>query len=479
MQPITHESYLPYDSNRAIWDGPHLLRRWFYFLTALLVVAWFTPGSFGLILCGALALYAIRGPRQSVEAIALLAFLILAGKTNISLGRWLVLFAAFGRTVWDGFFSSAPWPGLLGPLAVFSGTVFLFAFLGSWFPLVSILKLVTFTLGVTVAVTGFYRTRHLSDYWLSWLFTLGVFILLASIPLYGLEAGYTRNGAGFQGILTHPQTYGPVLASLTALLTGLYLFRNRKSWLILIGLTLGWLGMYASLSRTSVLAAVLALALTGAIGLFVKVKTWGEDVGRALGQPVVIGGFLIICGLAALQWTAIQNKLESFLMKDNDPGSVTQILEASRGSRISSSMGNFYENPIMGIGFGVPSDPVRFQNQLVRGPYGIPLSASVEKGFMPSAVLEETGVIGATLLIVFLIYLFAPVIQQPDPTLFWVMTVCLLINFGEMVFFSMGGMGFFFWIVMAFCHAASLQLNEERRRAPVSAPVSAGPVRPW
>jgi hypothetical protein len=35
----------------------------------------------------------------------------------------------------------------------------------------------------------------------------------------------------------------------------------------------------------------------------------------------------------------------------------------------------------------------------------------------------------------------------------------LLINLGEMVFFSVGGMGFYLWIIMAFCYtyAASAQ----------------------
>jgi hypothetical protein len=128
-------------------------------------------------------------------------------------------------------------------------------------------------------------------------------------------------------------------------------------------------------------------------------------------------------------------------------------------------MANFWDHPLTGIGFGAPSDPARFANQLERGPYGIPLSASVEKGFMPTAVLEETGIIGAALTILLLLALFVPILRHPDPTLFWVATTCLLVNFGEMVFFSIGGMGFFFWFVMAFCHVAALQESEQGPRA--------------
>jgi hypothetical protein len=135
------------------------------------------------------------------------------------------------------------------------------------------------------------------------------------------------------------------------------------------------------------------------------------------------------------------------------------------------SMANFWEKPITGIGFGAPSDPIRFARQLERGPYGIPLSASVEKGFMPTAVLEETGLIGAVLTIALLIFLFMPAVQHPDPTLFWVMATCLLLNLGEMVFFSVGGMGFFFWFVMMFCHVAAF-------KRPSPPPTSAMPRRP-
>jgi hypothetical protein len=95
----------------------------------------------------------------------------------------------------------------------------------------------------------------------------------------------------------------------------------------------------------------------------------------------------------------------------------------------------------------------------------------VEKGFMPTAVLEETGLIGAALTILLLIFLFVPVLQHPDPTLFWVAAASLLVNFGEMVFFSVGGMGFFFWFVMAFCHVAALRdSGSETRPAPAERP---------
>lgn len=461
-------------SRGKIWNGPYVLRNWVYFWTALLLVAWFTPYSFGLVICGGIALYSLRSTRHSVEALGMIAFLIISGKTGISLGRWVVLFAAFGRMLWDGVFGGKPTPRLAYLLLLFFAVVLPLSIVASTFPLVSALKLITFTLGTVVTVTGFYRTRHLADYWLSWVFTLGAFVLLASLPLYGLPAGYAVNGVGFQGILTHPQSFGPVLASITALMAGLYFFRQRTSWLILLCMGLGVVGMYFSLSRTSLLAFSLAGAVTAVIGFSFKPDTWAVDLGRTLGRPTVMLGALAALGLVAVQWTSVQSDLTSFLAKDSGTVSPVQALEASRGNLMNRSMANFWEKPITGIGFGAPSDPVRFAQQLERGPYGIPLSASVEKGFMPTAVLEETGLIGAFLTITLLIFLFMPAVQHPDPTLFWVMATCLFLNLGEMVFFSVGGMGFFFWFVMTFCHVAALGKGGRKPTVRARAPAHAG-----
>jgi len=470
--PATTRQHAPANSQGQLWNGPYILRKWMYFWVALVALAWILPSSFGLVICGGIALHSLRGPRQTVEALGMLAFLIVLGKTSISLGRWIVLFAAFGRMVWDGVFAGQGMPRVGYALIVFFVVVLPLSVVSSTFPLVSGLKVTTFTLGTLVTVTGFYRTRHFADYWLSWIFTLGVFILLASMPLYVLPGGYATNGVGFQGILTHPQTFGPVVAPITALVTGLYFFRQRTSWLILLCVGLGVAGMYLSLSRTSLLAFLLAGALTTAIGFSFKPATWAVDLGRTLARPTVMLGVLAALALMAVQWTSLQADLQGFLAKGGQSASLTQALEESRGGLMDQSMANFWEKPLTGIGFGAPSDPVRFAQQLERGPYGIPLSASVEKGFMPTAVLEETGVIGALLTIALLIFLFMPTVQHPDPTLFWMMGAALFINFGEMVFFSVGGMGFFLWFVMAFCHVVAL-----RRKRPLEPPRTREPTR--
>ena len=106
---------------------------------------------------------------------------------------------------------------------------------------------------------------------------------------------------------------------------------------------------------------------------------------------------------------------------------------------------------MVGIGFGIESEPKQLM-VTTTGALGLPTSASVEKGFLPSAVLEETGIIGAILVIVLFGALIRPLLRQMNPEIFAVAISCLLVNVGEMVFFSIGGPGIYFWVQVGLCY---------------------------
>lgn len=434
---------------------PRLITTWFVVLGGLLALGLVYRGA-GLAVCLGVSLYALRGTKESVQSLFVLAFLIMISKLDVSMGRWAILAASFGRVAWDGLLGGGGTPSVLKPILLFAIAAFGGSLVVSAFPLVSILKLATFAVGTSAVLVGLYRTRHLTPYWLSFLSTMGFFILVVSIPFYFHPLGFERNGVGFQGITNHPQTFGPVLAPLTALFTGLYLFHpERQGRWIGVAAALGWVGMYLSLSRTSMLAAVLGLMAAVGIGYLFKSSTWGQKIGRALGNPAVLLAGIVMLALTAVQWSTIQQQVDEFLFKDDETASVVSALQRSRSGLANESMANFWESPVVGIGFGAPSDPERFDRQLERGPLGIPISASVEKGFMPSAVLEETGIVGAVLVLVILGGLFAPIVRHGDIVAFWVLATALLVNLGEMIFFTMGGNGLYLWIVMGFCYCWS------------------------
>ena len=87
--------------------------------------------------------------------------------------------------------------------------------------------------------------------------------------------------------------------------------------------------------------------------------------------------------------------------------------------------------------------------EVVRDPIlGLPLSALVEKGVMPVAVVEELGVFGALVVLGWLLVLLRrgarAGVQQ-----FAVLITLVLVNFGESMFFSVGGMGMLLLILLA------------------------------
>ncbi|QXD16178.1 O-antigen ligase family protein [Rhodocaloribacter litoris] len=444
---------------------PGLLQRWRTAPVLWHVLAWAVgltafaavmPFGGEIVLIGA-ALHALRGARQTVEALFILALAIMINKAlvpvDISLLRWVVLAAAAGRTIWDSLFSDEALPPAFGALVVLTVTLVFLGLVVSWMPTVSVFKAISFFLGVGTGLVALYRTRHLARYWEAWLLTLAVFTILGSLPLYALpQYAYARNGVGFQGILTHPQTYGPMTAILTAYVTGRVLFDRLRSPLLWLTVAAGWAGIYFSQSRTGMLALVLAGVLVVIAGLL-KTRTWLPHIRRAFNLPVIALGVLAVAAFGYVYGPRLSEGIVTFLLKDEAAQDVTTALEDSRGALIERSMDNFRRAPVTGIGLGVPSDPAGARVEY--GPFGVPVSASVEKGFQPAAVLEETGVAGAMLLVLFLATLLWPVFIRGTLPLAWMVTAALLVNMGEAILFAIGGNGLFVWLVLSLAYVTA------------------------
>src|SRR5690606_18221291 len=81
-----------------------------------------------------------------------------------------------------------------------------------------------------------------------------VVVLLISAPLVVLPQGYLRNGSGFQGVLNHPQVFGPSMALLASWTLSAVLSDARPSWknLAILGVSMWFI--LASEARTAGLA---------------------------------------------------------------------------------------------------------------------------------------------------------------------------------------------------------------------------------
>jgi hypothetical protein len=135
-------------------------------------------------------------------------------------------------------------------------------------------------------------------------------------------------------------------------------------------------------------------------------------------------------------------KLDVYISKSGraDATSIAEAYEVSRGPKIEDMWVNIQDKPFLGIGFGIASKPE--QMLVVRDPLlGLPISAAVEKGVLPVAVLEELGALGLQLVALWLWNLIRRAARRGGFTSLTVLFVALLINMGESVLFSPGGMG--------------------------------------
>jgi hypothetical protein len=156
--------------------------------------------------------------------------------------------------------------------------------------------------------------------------------------------------------------------------------------------------------------------------------------------------------LVPLFWTEISEGVVEFVAKTSlsgvnelSLGSIDRIFP-DRVDVIASSWNNFLDRPLSGVGFGLPSSSHNAA-ELGEEAFGIPTSLPIEKSFLPTAILEETGLLASLIFLVFLSTLAKPVLRFGNFSTIALFLTVLFVNFGEMVFFSTGG-GVYVWLWM-------------------------------
>ncbi len=426
---------------------PTLQKKTFLILAAVCVLT-MVASPLRMAIMALLTLHALRGPRQIIEAFTVGMFLLflnpaLFGSLSAaSTLRWPLIFGAFARVVWDlTRHRQAIWTQAAIPLLIaFSLCAVLFAPMTSYYPQISIMKGISFFVGTFTILTAFRLTANLHEYWLGWFATFFVFFVWASIPFLWLPGGYI--GGMFKGIVNHSQAFGTFLVPFTGWLTVVLIRSERRPVFLALTVLLGWFFIYISGSRTSFLATGLAITLT--LGLSLLHADWRKPVLLGL-RRLMLPVLLAVVVVGALAGPQIVSSLKAFALKGDQVESYDEAFQNSRGFFIQQQMANFRQSPLIGIGFGVPSvsDKLRIKQS---GFLGLPSGASVEKGFLPSAVLEEMGLIGGFLVICIILSLLLGAWRQPDPALFALLVAGLLINVGEMIFFSPAAGGMFMWL---------------------------------
>lgn len=406
----------------------------------------------------ALILWSLTGTSRAVRAMILgyvlfsMNWMLFPQWGRVWVLRWFLLASASLRIFHD--WNSEDWriPRWLPYFLPFVLMAFLSSILKSYVLTISLFKLFAFALGFITVTMGVDLAAEYK--WRRWIYTLWVVVLASSLPLVLLKSGYFHgNGKWFQGILNQPQMYGIFFAIPAAFLTARILLdhEERLSPLRLILLAPMWVTIILSQTRTAVFAVTLAFFVAFVISLCRRERT--------LVKPLVAFPILIILVISAIYFSGISEgfgrtykAIYSFVTKG--AGAAIQYGEVSFGEAVFAtrtqfivpSLDNFRKSPLIGIGFGVASDPEFFPIDTF---YGVPITARTEKGFIFSALLEETGILGTLAFIVFMVAFAKNVFKYGRFSSYMLLLTAFFIVFGEMGFFSPGAAGPYIWFCMS------------------------------
>lgn len=424
------------------------------------------------LVLGGLAIWALRGPAHALQAMYLSVIVKFLNPGLVGFGvesgplPWLVLTAA-GLRVLPGLTRGDA--RLLAPLWAFAVVALLLSTLESAALGISVMKLVVFTwVTTTVVVATSALSGHAIRALATWFTTtLAVCAVLSAALLPFPEYGHLRSPTGFQGIFNHPQTLAVFVAPLVALLLAdLALVAGRPRLVSIAMLVAAAAVLVGTEARTGVVAATLGLAVAIATRLWrgrrSAVQTGAGRIFAWLGG----GGVAVL--ILALATGQVETAVQGFLLKRSGADDLATAFERSRGVGITQQWQSFLDRPLSGNGFGVyprgtyPMEIVEFA--------GIPISAPVEKGFLPTAVLEETGILGAALFLWFVARLVRRAWRNDDLSWIAVFVTALAINVGEAILLSPGGPGLHAWCLLA---VAALLPSAALPRAARAAPVDA------
>lgn len=409
----------------------------------------FSYGAFAL-----LVVHAARGCPQAIQALFLSWLFvslnegIFAPVGDVELIRILILIVAGARAAMAAFDRGSPGAtsGVTIPLVSFLGVCLVNAMLASQLPSLSFFKTALFGLMAFSTIWIWPRSGLLREWVEAWFFNALTVIALLSAPLALIGMGYERNDFGFQGLLNQPQGFGIMMALLTAWQLGKMLTKRLYSVSQLLLLALFAALLYMSASRTGMLAFMLGTLAAGAIAIF---SSRPELRVVLTGIPpflrLTAAGTLAILSIVFFQ--GLVQGVQQVVYKGDTDSSIADNFSGSRGELIEISFENFKERPIFGKGFGIPS---YFDEFLVRYDpiFGLPVSAPVEKGVLPVAVLEELGIVGGLFFLWIIYSLLRRVARNSEYHMIGLLVCALAINLGEAVLFSAGGFGLLVWLVI-------------------------------
>lgn len=410
----------------------------------LMVIA--VPGA-PAVTWGLLLLWSLLGVGQSLQALTLLMLTRLLNPAVYEFGDasvalfYVVLLVACSRIFFGALaYKRKKFKGpllllIFGLYGAFNTGVF------SYYPIVSLTKIILFTYTSCAIIVGFQICAQRRMDWAPWFLGMWLAVVTLSIPALLVSGiGYARDGQGFQGILSHPQTFAVYLAPMVCWMLGQYLFvRERLSFLWLAVLAVVMSLIFMTLARTAVVTVIASLVL-----VFLFSARYRRLIIGILRKPQ--GFALIFITLVALPFVEPDKLISDFVMKGSEAQGIGEAYQHSRGLLIARAWESFLSHPFVGIGFGVSFE--EYFSPVYDSLTGLPISAATEKSLLPIVLLEELGIGGLILFIPVLYQIIRIGGSSKGLAVPLLILGCLMVNIGEAVLFSIAGLGLYLWLLM-------------------------------
>ena len=352
-------------------------------------------------------------------------------------------------------------------LFAYCGVAFLSS-MGGWMPFISYMKLIQFVLfiiGISVIMkgmqddgSGLYHVRCfmmglaiifiLGGIAVRFVPSLGYSMMLDKFDSFGLDvtAGELMQSEGmvlFNGMVCHSQMLSPVTAMMAAwVLCDMILVEKRLALLHMGVLMVAPVLIYMSRSRGGLLEIVAVMGMV----MFVcvpKARLSDRVKSRLWGLVIFMGiGLISIAVVSEIKNQTISRWVRKTENVVGDSRTLREAFTESRKGALEYNLNDFKLNPIFGKGFQVFPD---FERRYQRGEITW-YFAPVEKGVTPLVVLGETGLLGTTFFLIFLISFAVTCLKQRYLALLTMFTCMFVCNLADSTFFSPSGLGGLLWI---------------------------------
>ena len=421
-------------------------------LFAVLYIVGISNGiAMTIVLVGLLA-WSVTGTRQAIMAMSLVALYRVTNGAVASFSPfanvlfWLVAIVASARLYRDARGLPAPFVWV----TAFAVVAAMLSLMVSKAPDISLMKVLSFFIVSSALLLASQRLQSADVAWLQkWFFSIALLmaalsILTAAVP----SIGFRKVAGSLQGMFNHPQAAGIFFVPFASWFVARVFVepvRYLPRWVLAMAALFSAL-IVASHSRTAMLATFLSVGVTLTI-LLVKGRKGAHT--RSRGQLLGVAVLMALLSTAILASGVLNDEFES-LVKKGDDTSVAEAFQSSRGAGMAKHVENFLGAPLTGHGFGVYPHGVRGGEGHVKRVLGIPFSASAEKGIAFTSVLEEVGIVGATLFYGLLLSIVGGMARGHSLGALAMVVGTITVNFGEAIIFSTGGMGLFMWLIAGF-----------------------------